>query len=100
MIILVIISALSLYPLQNLPDLSSTDKLQHLIAYIFLSLSIGIKKPNKWLLFLILLMIYSGCIEIIQPYLNRYGEIADFFYNVLGLSIGFSIGRIIKLKLR
>ena len=35
---------------------------------------------------------YSGLIEIIQPYVNRFREIEDFLFNNLGIFIGLTLG--------
>ncbi len=42
---------LSLYPLPELPEFPGTDKTHHLVAYFFLALPSGLRKPKKWVLF-------------------------------------------------
>ena len=95
-IILTIITFLSLYPLNQQPSFPGDDKLYHLLAYSFLTICLGIRKPPNYILILIFLSFYSGLIEIIQPYLNRFAEIEDFIFNNLGLIIGFVIGVFVK----
>ena len=83
---------MSLYPLPKLPEFPGTDKTHHLVAYFFLALPSGLKKPNKWVLFIFLFIIFGGVIEIIQPYVNRYGEWLDFLANAIGVIFGFFLG--------
>jgi len=95
-IILFIITVLSLYPLNPQTSFPGDDKLHHLLAYSFLTICLGIRKPQNYILILIFLSFYSGLIEIIQPYVNRFAEIEDFIFNNLGLIIGFVTGVFVK----
>ena len=96
--LLILIAFLSLYPLPKLPELTGTDKTHHLVAYFLLALPSGLKKPNKWILFIYLFIIFGGVIEMIQPYVNRYGEWLDFFANTIGVISGFFVGVILNNK--
>ena len=96
--LLIVIAFLSLYPLPKLPEVPGTDKTHHLIAYFFLALPSGLKKPNNWVLYIFLFIIFGGIIEIIQPYVNRYCELLDFFANTMGIFFGFFIGTILNNK--
>ena len=95
-IILIIITFLSLYPLKQQASFPGDDKLHHLLAYSLLTICLGLRKPQNYILILIFLSFYSGLIEIIQPYVNRFSEIEDFIFNNLGLIIGFVLGVIVK----
>ena len=95
---MLLIAFLSLYPLPEFPDLKGTDKTHHLIAYFFLALPLGLKKPNYWVLYFCLFIIFGGVIEMIQPYVNRYGEWLDFFANPIGVFFGFFVGLILNNK--
>ena len=94
--LLLVITFLSLYPLPELPEFSGTDKTHHLVAYFILALPSGLRKPQKWALFIFLFILFGGVIEMIQPYVNRYGEWLDFFANTIGVLIGFFSGVILK----
>ena len=95
-LILSIILFLSLYPLPMLPMMNEgNDKLYHFIAYLFLVLPIGYAQPKYTFLYLFTLIFISGAIEVIQPYVNRYGEWLDFLANTLGIFVGFLIGKIV-----
>ena len=77
-----------------MPKFSGTDKAHHLVAYFFLAFPSGLIKPNKWVLFII----FGGVIEMIQPYVKRYGEWLDFFANTIGVFISFFAGSILNMK--
>jgi VanZ family protein len=89
---------LSLYPLPKPQELQETDKTFHLVAYFLLALPTGLKKQNKWVLFIFLFIIFGGVIEMIQPYINRHGEWLDFFANTIGVISGFFVGLILNNK--
>ena len=95
-LILSIILFLSLYPLPMLPMMSAgDDKLYHFIAYLSLVLPIGYAQPKYTFLYLFTLILISGTIEVIQPYVNRYGEWLDFLANTLWIFVGFLVGKIV-----
>lgn len=99
--ILLPITVLSLYPAESLPSVPGTDKTHHFIAYGVLAFPVALARPEKWLLLIVGLLIYSGIIELIQPYVNRYGEWLDLGANGLGLIGGIfvaSVARSIFLK--
>ena len=91
-LIFIIITFLSLYPLQEQPSIPGTDKIYHLIAYSALTIGVGLRRPSNYILLITFFSFYSGLIEIIQPYVNRIGEIQDFLFNNLGIFIGLTLG--------
>ena len=93
---LLIITVLSLWPLEQLPSVPGTDKTHHLIAYAVLMFPVGMRKPDKWLAIGLLLIAYSGAIELLQPYVNRYGEWLDMAANTAGIVLGFLIATLIN----
>jgi VanZ family protein len=96
-LIFIIITFLSLFPLKEEQILvPGGDKLHHLIAYSTLTVCVGLRKPSNYFLLIIFFSAYSGLIEIIQPYVNRFGEIEDFLFNNLGILIGLTLGVIIN----
>ena len=103
-VLITVITVLSLTPLDELPQAPGSDKLHHLIAYAALSIPLSLRKPKYWWFIVIFLLAYSGLIEIIQPYVNRYGEWLDMAANSLGLILGISIAQLfsyifpVKLK--
>ena len=95
-LIFIIITFLSLYPLKEQPSIPGSDKIHHLIAYSALSIGVGLRRPSNYLLIIVFFSFYSGLIEIIQPYVNRFREIEDFLFNNLGIFIGLTLGIVIN----
>ena len=91
---LAVITTLSLWPLGKLPSVPGTDKIHHLIAYAVLMFPTALRKPNKWILFGFLFIAYSGAIELVQPYVNRYGEWLDMAANTTGVVCGLIIAEL------
>ena len=91
-LIFIIITFFSLYPLQEQPSIAGSDKIYHLIAYSALAIGVGLRRPSNYVLIIIFFSFYSGLIEIIQPYVNRFREIEDFLFNNLGILIGLTLG--------
>ena len=104
-VLLTSITVLSLMPLAELPAAAGSDKLLHLIAYTALTIPLTLRKPKYWWLIVIFFLAYSGLIEIIQPYVNHYGEWLDMAANCAGIVFGISIVKLfsfifpVKLKL-
>ncbi|WP_089725817.1 VanZ family protein [Candidatus Thiosymbion oneisti] len=93
---LVVITFLSLWPLDELPSVPGTDKAHHIIAYAILVLPTALRKPNRWLLFALFFIAHGGAIELLQPYVNRYGEWLDMLANTAGVVCGFIIAEIVN----
>lgn len=85
---MILIASLSLSPLSELPPIPGNDKAHHLIAYAVLAFPLSVARPRSWLWGLLGFLIFSGAIELVQPYVNRYGEWADLLANGIGLLIG------------
>lgn len=97
--LLAVISFLSLLPLTELPKVPGTDKTHHVIAYAVLMLPTALRQPCYWLLIGLGFVAYGGVIELVQPYVNRYGEWLDFLANTSGVIIGALFGKwLAKLK--
>jgi len=93
---LLIITTLSLWPLETLPAVPGTDKTHHFIAYAALMFPTALRKPDKWIMIGLLLIAYSGAIELVQPYANRYGEWLDLAANTLGVICGLIAAELIN----
>ncbi|TOE18471.1 hypothetical protein CGJ47_24125 [Vibrio parahaemolyticus] len=89
--IALIITGLSLYPVESLPPVPGSDKTHHFIAYGALAFPISLARPKKWLFLIVGFLACSGVIELVQPYVNRYGEWLDLGANGLGLVVGILI---------
>ena len=93
--ILTAITILSLSPLKELPPVPGSDKTHHLIAYAALMFPTAIKKPKYWWAIALGFIAWSGAIELLQPYINRYGEWQDLLANITGLILGYLIAMFI-----
>jgi len=97
-ILLLAITYASLRPLYlDLPP--NSDKTLHLITYCLLILPAAIRSHKSLFTLVICLFIWSGVIELIQPYVGRYGEWLDLLANSCGLLIGVGIGLVISKTL-
>tara|TARA_R110001583_G_scaffold1612_1_gene12652 strand:- start:14396 stop:14764 length:369 start_codon:yes stop_codon:yes gene_type:complete len=93
-IIIVLITSLSLTPLPHLPMVPGSDKTHHFIAYAGLFFPVALAKPKHWFLIGLFFIFISGAIELIQPYVNRYGEWLDLLSNSAGLICGYLLARL------
>lgn len=90
-IVFAAVTILSLLPLDEPPPVPGSDKLHHLIAYGCLMFPAAYVRPPKWVWYAAFFVVWGGLIEIIQPYVNRYGEMADFAVNVAGVIVGLVV---------
>lgn len=95
-VVLVLITLGSLFPVEHLPAAPGSDKTHHLIGYCALMLPIAIRRPKYWLAFALFFIFWSGLIELIQPYVNRYGEWLDMLANACGVLIAIFISQIMR----
>ncbi|MCI2282686.1 VanZ family protein [Colwellia sp. MSW7] len=93
-LLLVSIATLSLWPAAYLPAVPGTDKTHHFIAYGALIFPTALKQPKNTFLIIVGFAAFSGAIELIQPYVNRYGEWLDMLANTLGLLCGWVLAKI------
>ena len=95
-VILAAITILSLYPAQSLPVVPGSDKTHHLIAYGALMFPIALRKPKYWQFICLAFVCWSGVIELLQPYVNRYGEWLDMAANTIGIACSLLIAQLIS----
>lgn len=96
-VLLAIITVFSLLPLDALPSAPGTDKTHHFIAYAMLMLPTALRKPANWIILGVLFILYSGVIELIQPFINRYGEWMDMCANAGGVICGAILAWLVNL---
>lgn len=87
---------LSLIPLPELPLLPGTDKTHHLIAYGALMFPVALHRPQGWLYIALGFVAWSGVIELIQPFVNRYAEWLDLLANSAGVVVGALAGNTVR----
>lgn len=95
--LLIAISFLSLWPLEKLPGVPGTDKTHHFIAYAVLMFPTALRKPKNWKIYGICFVGYSGLIELVQPFVNRYGEWLDMLANMSGVMIGICLAALVNV---
>lgn len=90
-----VIGLLSLLPVDRLPEVAVSDKLEHLIAYGLLGLLATLRRhtPRTLSLTLLLIIAYGAAIEYLQPYVGRFMELGDFIANSSGALLGVIIAR-------
>jgi hypothetical protein len=91
LVILILITVTSLYPVEYLPKVPGSDKTHHFVAYCALMLPVALRRPKYWLAYALLFIICSGLIELIQPHVNRYGEWLDLAANAGGVLLAIII---------
>ncbi|MFT6907709.1 MAG: hypothetical protein ACJAS1_004393 [Oleiphilaceae bacterium] len=90
--ILIAITLLSL----SLPSLPGSDKTHHFLAYGALMFPIALRKPKYWQFICLFFICWSGVIELLQPYFNRYGDWLDMAANTTGIICGLLIAQLIS----
>ena len=91
----------TLTPLSQAVDVPGTDKWYHLLAFAALTYPLAAASRRCWLLIIVFGLSFGASIEIIQPFVNRFGDVADFTADAVGVLIGFLfgvIGYFLKLK--
>ena len=86
-LILAAITLTSLYPADQLPKVPGSDKTHHLVAYCLLMLPAALQRPKRWGWIALFFIAWSGLIELVQPYVNRYGEWLDLAANSAGVML-------------
>ena len=91
----------TLTPLPQAVDVAGTDKWHHFLAFAALTYPLTAASRRYWLLIITFGLVFGASIEIIQPYVNGFGDMADFTADAVGVLIGFSFGIIVYfLKLK
>lgn len=93
LVVLTLITVGSLSPAEHLPPTPGSDKTHHFVGYCLLMLPAAIRRPKHWVIIAILFVCWSGLIEIIQPYVNRYGEWLDMAANTGGIVLAIVIAQ-------
>ena len=88
-----VIAALTLFPVSlSQPIGSGPDKAYHLIAFAGLMLPVSVLYPRALFWLIPFALIFGGAIELIQPFVNRGSEWADFVADAVGVGGGVAIG--------
>lgn len=91
-LIAVAICATTLAPPSGLPAVPGSDKLHHVLAFALLALPTALLSPKQLLGILPLAAALGAMIELVQPFVGRSAEMADWQADIAGLAIGTVLG--------
>ena len=92
LIALAVITGGSLVPRESGGDVGSADKVLHLVAYAVAIFPLTQHKTQTRLIFAIGVLIWSGAIELVQPFVGRSASLLDLASNAAGLLLGLALG--------
>lgn len=88
----VLTAALTMLRVPVPSGIGGSDKLHHLLAFAALALPVATVRP-RWSLGLVLILAgYGGLIELVQPYIGRSRELADWTADLKGVVVGTLAG--------
>ncbi|MFC3170341.1 VanZ family protein [Paracoccus fontiphilus] len=96
LLVAAVISVLTLTPISAPPlgPISHSDKIYHALAFAGLALPLSFFRPG-WLFVTVSVYAgFGGIIEILQPFVEREGDIADWIADLMGIGIGVLAGRV------
>ena len=85
----------TLTPLPDKIYTPGSDKWHHFIAFAGLAYPLAAASRLYWIPALIFALSLGALIEIIQPYVNRFGDIKDFQADALGVLFGIFLGTLV-----
>jgi VanZ family protein len=95
-------AAATLMPLPPGPGLPGSDKTHHILGFAVLALPMATVRPRAMLWLAPLLACYGGVIEIVQPFVGRGREWADWLADLAGIGLGTLAGlafwRVLRLR--
>ena len=80
----------------EVPDIGS-DKLSHFLAFLLFVMPLTFNKLKNIYWVLPGAIVFGALIELIQPFVGRYGDINDFYADALGSVIGVCLIALIKM---
>jgi hypothetical protein len=92
------IGILALTPATQLPEFPGGDKLHHLLAFAVLVFPVAAGSPRDLAWLLPMALLYGGIIEVVQPWVNRWGEWGDFGADSAGIILGTCLGGVVYLS--
>ena len=91
-ICLILIGTLS--PIPQKIEAPGSDKWHHFIAFAALTYPLTASSKRLGLAIVLFGICLGAGIEIIQPYVNRFGDLNDFKADVIGILLGYLLGRL------
>lgn len=77
-------------------SISGSDKIHHLVGFCGLMIPGALLYRHALYWLLPSVIAFGGAIELIQPYVNRQGEWADFWADTAGALLGVTIGLLLR----
>lgn len=97
----VAICYLTLTPVRAPAGLPGNDKLYHFIGFAALALPCAVLHPRSLLWVIPSTLVLGAAIEVIQPFVGRARELADFTADASGAAAGAAVGLLfVRLPLR
>lgn len=93
-----IIAYLTLSPPKPSPPGLLSDKAYHAIAFAALVFPSALLYARSLIWVVPAALLFGGAIEVIQPYLGRSAEAADFVADVVGIGFGVAVGLILRAR--
>ena len=91
----IVIAVSTLTPLPTKIDVPGSDKWHHVVAFAALVFPLAYCNKRYAMVIAIAALGYGGFIEIVQPYVNRYGEFNNFVADGIGVCIGIAMARLL-----
>lgn len=82
----------TLMPLTGGPGIPGSDKAHHVIGFALLALPMATVQPRAMLWLAPVLAAYGGAIELVQPFVGRGQELADWLADLAGVGAGTLAG--------
>ncbi|WP_421850997.1 hypothetical protein [Marinomonas sp.] len=80
-----IVILITLTPAEYLLPAPGSDKLHHVLGFGSWALICAFGPTKRFAYMALFIIFWGGMIELIQPYVNRYGEWLDFYADALGV---------------
>lgn len=74
------------------PPVPGGDKTHHLLGFAALTLPVVALQPRWMLPVLLFAIAYGGMIELVQPFVGRSRELADWLADMAGAGLGSALG--------
>ena len=88
---------LSLSPSEDLPTVTLSDKVQHAVAFLLLTLAYGLMFPRRRIAVILGVALLGVSIEVLQAVMpfNRQAEFADLIADAVGAAAGLMMLRLL-----
>ena len=91
------LAAVTLLPLPpGAANLPGSDKTHHIVGFALLALPMATVQPRAMLWLAPLLAAYGGVIELVQPFVGRAREWADWLADAAGVGLGTLAGLAVR----